>query len=106
MADGVDPTMYAATWSAGDKKTVTLNMPVADTNYYCVRVVNPSMADLHLKTVFENNYGRLPAEFYYSMKTTMWLMITYGVIAATWIYLCHKHAEELLTLQVRHSRFN
>lgn len=100
VTDDADSTLFKSTWSSSDKKTLTLNMPITNTNYYCARFVNPKMADAKISTKFENPFGLLPAEFYYTMQSTTLLMIAYGVIAATWIYLCHKHAEELLTLQV------
>lgn len=100
VADGVDPSLFKAVWSATNQKSATLKMPITATNYYCVRLSNPNIADATITTVFENTYGKLPAEFYYTMKTTVWLMVIYGMIAGFWIYLCHEHAEELLTLQV------
>jgi hypothetical protein len=75
-------------------------MPIVSTGYYCVRLVNPNLLEISVAVDFVNTFGRLPAECYYSMQLTFLLLIAYGILAGLWIYLCIRHADELLTLQV------
>lgn len=90
--------LYQWAWSS-DKKKI-LDFKVKETGYYCTRIVNPQSSYLQIATDFVNPFGRLPAEFYWMKTVAFWLMVVYGGIAFVWIYLCWKHAEELLTLQV------
>ena len=91
--------LYRSTWLSSLKEG-SLQLQVKHTGYYCIRIVNPTLAYLSFKYDLKNAYGLLPAEFYPMMSISFWLMIVYGLLAFWWIIKCYQHADELLTLQV------